>query len=255
MADGSIKRAVSGQVLTEIQNWVRESSARAEKGFKSAPRSEDVLTGAWASKLETDWSERRLSVGSEWRWKIEYRAFGSGNQYSSEENTIGADGIFQVEVDKYKIELAQASGKTYSLENVQLDSSFKKGILFQSKRHDSKEGPKKLVEQLKKMENAAPGGGAFFEFGPKGYKAASATDVIEAEGLVKNVDAKQIPSLGEFLASEFLACKVGLEGMYIDFDDNTLSFPEENNQVVKVRDEIGSGLRVEVRAFTAVDIS
>jgi hypothetical protein len=52
-----------------------------------------------------------------------------------------------------------------------------KGVLFQAKKYrgDSRAN---LIDQVRKMEQLAPGGSALFEFGPKGYTGASGQDII-----------------------------------------------------------------------------
>jgi hypothetical protein len=53
--------------------------------------------------MQSEWSAERVEDDYVWHWRIEYRKFRSGNQKSAEEKPTGADGIFQVEVERFRI--------------------------------------------------------------------------------------------------------------------------------------------------------
>src|SRR4051812_40288550 len=103
MADGSIRKAVPEIVLDEIKQHVRVASRKGESGWRAARHTEDTLTGHWGGAVQTGWSRAVESGGYAWRWKVEYRKFSAGNQLSSEEKPTGADGIFQVEVERFRV--------------------------------------------------------------------------------------------------------------------------------------------------------
>lgn len=249
MADGSIREAIPELVREQIKAHIRQTSARAEGGWQSGPRSEDVLTGDMCGSMRTDWTTPHQEQGYVWRWRVVYRAFGSGNQHSSEERPTGADGIFQIEVDRTRIEVTPF-GNVAQVENVEVEGQFKKGILFQSKRHDSKEGKQALVSELRLIENLTPESGAYFEYGPDGYRAARACDVLDQEGHSKALDERSFPRVGDFLSNLFLECKVGVEGMYVDLETQSLVFPTQTPEIEELSQQLRHAMSVQVRAFT-----
>lgn len=253
MADGSINKAIPPRILAEIQETIRRKANDAEKGWESAPNSEDTLTGDLGSAMRTCWSEKMISEGYIWRWRLHYRKFSGGNQHSSEEKPTGSDGIFQIEVEKYRMEVLPSKDfpNTVIPENIELDADFRKGILFQSKRYDSTER-QRLVGQLEEMEKLTPKQGAYFEYGPKQYKAAAANVMIGVDGFTGQLDDSSFIRLGDFLADEFLQCKIGVEGMYFDFDAETLYFPRDNGDIARVRAKMKHGFKIEVRALRMV---
>ena len=245
MSDGSIKKAIHPDVLKDIKSHIAQAMPMAEEGWESAPKSEDALSGDFGGSLRTKWSEVREVGGMAWRWRIKHRKF-SGQ---SEEGPTGADGIVQIEVDTFQVAVSQAGPETVKLENVEPARSFRKGMLYQAKRHDSHEAKSVLVGQLKKIEEVSPGDGSYFEYSPNGYHAARAKEVLAVEGFSKQLDKKNFPSIGDFLSNEFLECKVGLEGMFVDFDSETLFVPHDNDSIAKVKADMKHGIGIEVRGF------
>lgn len=253
MATKAIQEAIPDAIRREIAQKLRNGAKEAEKGWPSAPTSEDVLTGDMGRSLRTEWGDLIEDSGYFWRWRIKYRKFGAGNQHSSEEKALGADGIFQVEVKRFKIGVQPSSSQTVSLENVEEEYEFKKGMLFQSKRHDASDGDK-LLEEVGKIERLTPGDGAYVEYGPQIYRAALAKKLLEANGSVANVSNDEFFRLGEFLADRFMECLVGVEGMYVDLDSNpqVLYFPEDNADVRKLGIRLSHAISVQVKAFKMV---
>jgi hypothetical protein len=133
---------------------------------------------------------------------------------------------------------------------VDLEFSFKKGMLFQAKRFDSKEGSERLLAQLKNMERLTPQNAVYLEYGPHGYRVAKASDVIGVGGAANQLDKSKIPSLGKLMTDEFLECKVGVEGLFVDFDKETLNFLKGSEEISQLIDNMKHGLRVRVKAFT-----
>jgi hypothetical protein len=123
-----------------------------------------------------------------------------------EEKPTGSDGIFQIEVEKSRVSVRPSSPLTVSLENVEAEYVFRKGLLFQAKRIDSTER-ERLIKQLKDIEKLTPGDGAYFEYGPDQYRAASAQDILKVDAFARKVEQAEFPRLGDFLADKFLgAC-------------------------------------------------
>lgn len=250
MADGSIREAVTGGVLDYIREYIRRASLQGERGWRAAQHDEDTLTGHWGGALQTGWSEPVDDSGYLWRWRIDYRKFSAGNQKTSEEKPTGSDGIVQIEVERTRIETSPISLNTVKVENVEVEYVFRKGILFQAKRTDSTER-KRLLGQLSEVEKLTPGNGSYFEYGPDHYRAALAERVLRLEGFTTQLEVSEFPRLGDFLADEFLPCKVGVEGMYVDFDSepHELHFPTQTEDIKRVQAELNHGLRIKVTGF------
>jgi hypothetical protein len=251
MATQQIQKAVPVAVRRQIADHVRNRARAAKVGWKSAPTSEDTLTGDLGASLRTDWSDRVEAEGYFWRWRVTYRKLGAGNQKSSEEKPTGSDGVFQVEVKRYKVGVRPAMPGTVSLENVEQEYEFRKGVLFQAKRYDTKEGPEKLLEEVKTIELLTPGDGLYLEYGPSEYRTALAKDVCVADGQVSRVSTERFTTLGDFLADQFMECLVGVEGLYVDLDADPqiLHFPEESPAVRNLGVRLGHALTVQVSAF------
>jgi hypothetical protein len=251
VADGSIRNLVPQTVLRDIKEHVIETARSGESGWRAAPGSEDVLTGHLFSAMQIKWSPERIVDEHAWRWRIDYRKFRSGNQNSSEEKPTGADGIVQVEVKRFDIAVSQSGPTFVHTENVDLESFFKMGILFQSKRVDSKEGAERLISQLKNMEQLTPQNAVYLEYGPHGYMATKAADVIEARGVIERLDKSKALPFGNLMSDEFLECKIGLEDFFYDFDKETLNFPNLSEAISRLG-AIDHGLRIRVNGYTMV---
>lgn len=253
MADRPIVAAIPEQVRLVVAQHLRESSVAAQRGWKNAPTGEDTLTGDLGRSLRTEWSEQTEANGYFWRWRIQYRKFGAGNQHSSEEKLLGADGIVQVEVKRFKVGVQPVSSQTVSLENVEGEYEFQKGVLFQSKRHDSSDS-KKLLDEVKLIEKLSEGNGIYVEYGPKEYRVSLAKEVIDVNGVVSKIPADKFFQLGQFFADKFMECVVGVEGMYVDLDSDPqiLHLPEENTATRKIGVRLSHALNVQVTAFKMV---
>jgi hypothetical protein len=247
MADGLIQRAVPRRVLDEIKALVRRESQDGEKGWRAASKSEDTITGHLGSALARDWSEPIVAEGYSWRYRVDYRKF-SG---STEEPATGADGVFQIEIDRFDVGVTPLDESVVKPEIIEIAERFKKGILFQSKKIDNSKR-EELVEQLENMEKLSPNEGAYFEYGPDAFRATAASAVVAVDGFTKRIEASAFPRLGDFLADEFLECKRGVEGMYYDFDRDTLFFPNSSGGIEAVRLAIKHGFRILVNAFRLV---
>lgn len=253
MAKRPIVEAVPDAIRRRIVRHLREGIRAAENGWKNAPTSEDVLTGDLGRSLRTEWSDQAEAEGYLWRWRVQYRKFGAGNQYSSEENATGADGIIQVEVKRYRVGVSPVTAETVSLENIEEEASFHKGALFQSKRHDANDS-KKLAEEASKIEELTPGHGVYIEYGPKGYRASLAKNVLMVDGAIPHLPPERCSSLSDFLAEQFMECLVGVEGMYVELeaDPQILHLPNDTGAVRELGVRLGHALNVQVTGFKLV---
>jgi hypothetical protein len=254
MAKKKIQDVVPDGIRQQIARHLRSRSRVAEGGWSSAPTSEDALTGDFGGSVRTEWSELVEDSGYAWRWRITYRKLGAGNQHSSEEKPTGSDGVVQLEVKRFKIGVAPVTTGIVSLENVEQEYEFKKGVLFQAKRYDATNHGK-LLEEVDKIERLTPGDGAYFEYGPKQYRAAFAKDVLAAKGVVSQVTQDRFSRIGDFLGDQFMECLVGVEGLYVDLDadPHVLHFPEGSQAVRDLGVRLGHALTVQVTGFRMVE--
>lgn len=253
MAKQEIRVAVPPRIREMIATDLRDRGNVAHQAWESAPTSEDVLTGDLGSSLRSAWSDLLSESGFYWRWRVTYRKFGAGNQHSSEEHPLGADGIFQIEVKRFFVSSSPLTDKTYRLENVEADYEFHKGMLFQAKRFDASD-TNKLFSEVSNIESLTPGDGAYVEYGPNSYRACLAKDVVSAKGMVSKIEDDRFFELGDFLADRFVECLVGVEGMYVDLKGNPqiLNFPDGNDGVRKLNVRLGHALSVQVTAYSIV---
>jgi hypothetical protein len=190
-----VQDVIPERVFRAIQKHLRERTALAERGWPAGEDDEDTLTGDFGGALRTGSWKQIQQNRVRWEWRVNYKKIGS-----KAEKRIGADGIFQIEVQP-------SEG---------LSLVIYKSILFQAKKY--KGGSRgSLIDQVELMEGIAPGGSAVFEFGPKGYRGAVGRVILEERGRNQRRIPQPEESLGVFLADRFLPCEAGLRNMYYDF--------------------------------------
>jgi hypothetical protein len=247
MANGSIHKAVPKEVLDKIKAHVRGMSKKGEAAWRSASKSEDTITGHWGGNVTHDWSEPIPAEGYQWRFRIDYHKLSN----TLEEPEIGGDGVFQIEVERFDVGTTPSGRDTVTLENIEVAATFRKALLFQSKKIDNAHR-EKLVEQLEDLERLTPSAATYFEYGPDAFLAASAKTVIDLDGLRSKIKAASFARLGDFLADEFLECNHGVEGLYYDFKEDALYFPQSNGDIRRLRVKLKHGIRIRVKAFRMV---
>jgi hypothetical protein len=52
------------------------------------------------------------------------------------------------------------------------------------------------------------------------------------------------------MTDEFLECKIGVEGLFVDFKRKILNFPKGSEEISALMKEMKYGLSVQVKAFT-----
>lgn len=190
------------QSLPEIvRNFIRDrylaGVADAEAQYENAVGDEDTLTGALGALISTS-TPMFFQIGPDLQIEvqIDYRKL-RGRGKNAPESRLGADGVFQIQISK--------SGC----------SPFRKGLPFQAKKN-WKGRDRNLLNQARDMERRLRGGIAI-DYTPRGFTACDIADVIATRGSRKEAsDAGFVHPLGQILAHEFLACRVGIEGLYYD---------------------------------------
>jgi hypothetical protein len=206
-----------------IKDHLRSGCEHAEGAWEGGSDEEDSLTGALGSSLRI--RPRKLHRGSPWIWGVVWKKF-RGRGGLAEENLFGADGIFVIEAT-----------------NTESGSVYTKGLLFQAKKSSNKDRAA-LNDQLRDMEDIAPGGSALVEYGPDAFRGCMSQDALRGESSRVLSGMKR---LGDFLADDFLPCSVGLEGLYYEFERKTLIVPNETEGYRRIRAKVKNRILIEVR--------
>lgn len=119
---------------------------------------------------------------------------------SAPEKRFGPDGIFQLQISTNGV------------------SSFRKGLPFQAKKN-WKGRNRELANQARAMQRNL-GGGIVVDYTPHGYAACPIADAIESNGNRKTVTSLgHLRPLGQVLRNDFLECRLGIQGLYYDQQD------------------------------------
>lgn len=215
------------EVYEVVSQHLRTSARRAHRNWEINQAHEDSLTGAAFADFTTR-RTRRIYVGKgEWRWRVKAYKFGSGGK-GSQERRMGADGIVEIEV------LHRATG---NLE--------RKSLLVQAKKQWAGRD-NRLLDQVKQMEALASGSSAAIDYSPGGYVAVEGRDIVTSDGNRNLLAPGAIMPLGDFLADQFLACRVGVNGLYYDPRRKLLNLPPTEIGPEAVECIVPQRLRVEI---------
>jgi hypothetical protein len=222
-----IKDLLPRDIFESVSRHLVRSGHRAEEGFPSGEEEEDSLSGDLLRAFRRPWSRSIESDGARWAWRVTTRKFRGRGELATEA-LIGADGIIQIEI------------------GVRGGKETRKGILFQAKK-SWMHRDQKLVEQVRAMETAAPGGSAVFDYGPREYRAASGMNVLESDARPPQVHFRR---LGEFLADEFLGCSVGRRDTYYDWDAKGLVLAGEGPGLFRLYPQFLAAIQIDGAATT-----
>lgn len=191
-------------VIDIIRGHYALGVANAEAFYEQSSADEDSVTGALGQALARAEPIRFQKGFEEYQISISYKKV-RGRGRGAPERLYGIDGIFQISVT------SKDGG-----------NALIKGLPFQSKKGWSGKD-KNLLSQVDRMESEAPGG-IVIDFGPDGYKACSAKDVIAAQGSRTIANRhNSVRSLEQILAHDFLNCHIGRRGMFYDASNERLS--------------------------------
>lgn len=201
-----MKDLLPSEVFDAVSRHLRQCGNHAHRDWEVNQAHEDSLTGAAFADFRTR-RTRRVYVGrQEWLWRIKTRKFGSGGK-GSEESLTGADGIIEIEISH------AATGRVEE-----------KGLLVQAKKHWLGRN-KTLFSQVSDMEKLMPGSSAAIDYSPMGYTGIEGRYVLDAGGDRSGIEPANDLPLGEFLGDRFLACHVGLRGLYYEPRRRMLHLP------------------------------
>lgn len=174
--------------------------ADAEAKYRFSSADEDSLSGALGNNLSMAHPMIYSDGMREYQFQISYQKI-RGRGPGAPERSLGADGIFQIEVRDER-------------------GLWRKGLPFQSKKQwRSKDG--KLLKQVHDMIESA-GDGIVIDYRPNHYSACLAHDVVHNQANRKLIDqAGAAHSLGQLLGNDFLDCTVGRVGLFFDPETET----------------------------------
>ncbi|MEQ8765465.1 MAG: hypothetical protein RL885_16170 [Planctomycetota bacterium] len=186
-------------VLERIRDRYLAGVADAEAKFQFNAGDEDSLTGALGSAITTPEPVSHIVDGVRYTWQIYYRKL-RGRGSGAPEKSLGADGIFQIEIHDQK-------GRVLK----------RKGLPFQAKKGWTVRD-RSLVHQARKMTDSA-GDGLVVDYSARGFTCCSAESVVDVDGQKKDlIDSWRIGSLGQAIGNEFLNCEIGVDGLFFDPD-------------------------------------
>lgn len=169
-----MKNVLPRPLYDAIAQHIRDGVSHAEDGWEAGSDEEDTLTGDLGSALRH--KETSVQIGMQkWVWKVTYKKFRSKGA-KAEETALGADGLFQVEVEDEDTGYSQS-----------------KGLLFQAKKEYDRRTAK-LQEQAQNMENLISNAGAIFRYSSNGYFAATTSEYLNSGDRAFNTPV----TLGEF---------------------------------------------------------
>lgn len=208
-----LSEAMPRDVFTTLASRVRDSGNVAHRGYEDFREEEDSLTGDLGAQIRqaTDGIRVTGDGGREWIVRTRIKKF-RGRGDGALEKPTGADGIVQVEV-------LDADGNLTAA----------KGMLFQSKKSRASLTDADLIEQVRRMQDLVPDASAVFEYSDGGYSAVSSRDFLRSveahsHNKIQRVQGKK--PLGDFLSDTFLACNVGVGGLYYDSHRRRLVAPD-----------------------------
>lgn len=220
-----MRDVLPSEIYDDIRDHLEDrGNAAGPPAWHSAHGDEDSITGDFCSQLRRP-PTYRVVGGVQWEWRVDYTKL-RGRGPGAPEKLTGCDGIVSIEV-------AGPEGSP----------GVSKALLFQAKKgrigSDSE-----LIEQVTSMEGIAPHGSAVFEYNQDRFTAMSGQSYLESSPKYRR-DHEARPSIGSFLAEEFLACSVGLLGVYFDAVRQVLVVPDNGN-ASQLRFSIVHRVRVEV---------
>jgi hypothetical protein len=184
------------QVVDAIRDRMIAGVTLAENHYNYSAADEDSLTGALGESLL---APRLLFHHGEdvFAWSTEYFKI-RGRGKGAAEKTTGADGVFQITV-------RNVDGKVLRT----------KCLPFQSKKNWR--GKNALLAQQSSLLVGQCGAGIAIDYTNHGYFAASAAEVVLANGSRTEISADgKLSRLALLLGIKFLECEIGRIGMHFD---------------------------------------
>lgn len=192
-------------IFRGIQEHFRNTApAAASAAWDSASTQEDAFTGDFCGALRSNWRGTVDPNSKEiWGWRVNYRKI-RGQGTDAPESVYGADGAVLIE-----IELPDGT-------------KFSKGLLFQGKMPDNS-NTGALREQIDKMNEWVPGANSVWVYNKDGVRATEGHEWNRDQSAGRRWHRPRGKPVGDFLADEFLPCKIGQQGLDYDSDEEVLT--------------------------------
>lgn len=218
--------SIPGYVIDDIKKHIQKECKNAELIRGQVFEKEDSITASILGRLATPkWQGIKRK-----QWKIDIHIPSNDKKKELSESKIGADGIIQIVV--------------YGNNGELLDT---KGMIFQAKKTtESRRG--RLNDQVAKMQSiAGKDGCAVFIYDLKnGYRGIEASDLENVTLNAPDVGK----SLGDFIANDFLDCKVGKKDLSHSLKTATLFIPH-SKPIRTDRDPLSFILNISVKNWVA----
>ena len=162
-----------------------------------------------------------MQTNRQFRWSFTYRK-ARGRGPNAPEKTIGADGIFQIEV-------TDENGKLLR----------QKGLLLQAKTASKSGSSRKLRDQLELLERYRRAA-IIIDYSHHGYSATPIEQLVHEHQLTNRHRLRISRPLADVLASDFLYCRIGQQGLSYDSqlecmvsadNEQTLAFDDDAHVV------------------------
>lgn len=213
------------EVKDAIKKHLDKSIKKALDGFGSAFEEEDTLTGHLFGLMKIN--QQKVTVqneerGSVWKWSIDYKKFGSRGK-SSTESIIGADGIFELHLNRNGLEVS-------------------KSLLFQSKLNWSNKD-NKLYEQCSKLITWL-GAVTLINYTDDQFETYSLGQVLLNQGAKPAMEK----DLANLLGIDFIDCKIGDSDLFYDAFKKKLIWLDIYNKFVSCKFNLNRRLKINIKA-------
>lgn len=210
-------------VVRTLQKHFYAGVKAAEVRFRYNEADEDSLTGALGERLNEPEPILIQTQNEAFEWRTEaYKIRGRGP--GAPERTLGADGIFQLEVIDQRGHFL-----------------VRKGLLFQSKKAWTGRD-RRLFSQTHDLL-AQSSSAIVVDYSDTGYKAFTAQAVVAAEGVRKKIRSQDSKPLAQVLGDDFVGCRRGDHGLYWDPDRERLIVSGQRRAGAPPKQYIGNTIR------------
>lgn len=172
-------------ISRELSKHILSQCPSAQAGWEFANQDEDTLTGDFFGRMRTE-----RQTNNDYVWRFHYNKV-RGRGKGAMEKTIGADGII-----------------TLHYRNSKTKIDYYKSLVFQAKKENNQID----VDQWKKMKRFFPNGNMIVSYGANGYNS-----------FVGSINNKT--NLCSIIATNFMNCEIGIEGLYYDHSANLFVLP------------------------------
>lgn len=100
------------------------------------------------------------------------------------------------------------------------------------------------------MKALAESSSAAIECSPRGYSSVNGHDVLGEKGNRNRLTDQVLTPLGNFLADRFLACQIGVKGLFYDSCRKQLHLPPQPSGPEAIEFIVPEKRRIEIKELT-----